>query len=59
MVFQELEDAINDVNFDGFEKYIQEIIHGPGIPVLDNRQPVWTDAWNLTNAHGFLFLFYL
>ena len=44
MAFQELEHAINDVDFDGFEKYIQEIIHGPGIPVLDNKGPVWTDA---------------
>ena len=58
VAFQELEwHAIDDVDFNGVENDIPEITHRPGTPALDNIEPVWTDAWNLTNAHRFLFHF--
>ena len=49
MAFPELEwHAINEVDFDGVENDIPEIIQGPGIPVLDNIEPVSTDATQQT-----------
>ena len=45
MAFQELEwYAIDDVDFDGVKNDIPEFIHRPGNPLLDNIEPVWTDA---------------
>ena len=45
MALQELElYAIDDVDFDGVENDIPEITDGPGTPVLDNIEPVQTDA---------------
>ena len=45
MAFQKLEwHAIDDVDFDGVENDIPEITHGLGTPVLDNIEPVWTNA---------------
>ena len=45
MAFQELEwHAIDDVDFDGVKNDIPEFIHRPGNPLLDNIEPVWTDA---------------
>ena len=49
MAFPELEwHAINEADFDGVENDIPEIIQGPGIPVLDNIEPVSTDATQQT-----------
>ena len=44
MAFQELEwHVIDDIDFNGVENDIPEIIHGPGTPVLDNIDPFWID----------------
>ena len=45
IAFQELEwYNIHEFDFDGVENDIPEITHGPEAPVLDNIEPVWTDA---------------
>ena len=45
MAFQEIQwHTIDDADFDGVDKDIQEITDASGAPVFDNIVPLWTDA---------------